>query len=329
MAGGIAAPPEIPRSAATTATTQSSRITGNTRAGMAGSSFDGRSITVRAKIVGTFMEILHPIPLLPVAADGMGADAGTAGVRRETAGQRLRSASADPTADGALNPPLRLAFGDALPLVELALPAGQAQLHLRATPPEVQAQWDERVAFLGRAAAQPVDLASMEEELAAALRIVVEDAAGVIRRDVHVVEPDLAVLDAGERFLDAGPPGAQRLDLRPGEHETGFDCLVDRVLVPRAPVVGDQPFFVSHGSLDDTADADEEQPHHSRGDLPDPRAGLGESAGQCPQPHEQEDDPPAGLEERAEAEGTDAAEVRDVVADDDDGAHPRCEPADH
>src|SRR4029077_4650962 len=96
----------------------------------------------------------------------------------------------------------RLAIGlaplDRLALVELLLAFGERHGHLDAAVLEIQTGGDERHAALDRLPDQLPDFLAMEEELAAAQRLVVRVAAVAVGADVDVVEKDLAVLDARE-----------------------------------------------------------------------------------------------------------------------------------
>ena len=66
------------------------------------------------------------------------------------------------------------------------------------------------------------------------------------RRDVGADEPRLALLDASVGVGDVGLAGADRLDLRAGQHEPGLERVVDRELVAGFSVEGDGR-IVAHG----------------------------------------------------------------------------------
>ncbi len=53
----------------------------------------------------------------------------------------------------------------------------------------------------------------------------------LIRADVHVVDENLAALDAAERLLEVRLAGAKRLDLGAGQHKTGLEGLVYEIIV--------------------------------------------------------------------------------------------------
>jgi hypothetical protein len=59
------------------------------------------------------------------------------------------------------------------------------------------------------------------------------------RRDVGANQPRLVALDARVGVGDVDLAGADRLDLRAGQDETGLDRLLDRELVSRLPVQRD------------------------------------------------------------------------------------------
>ena len=71
----------------------------------------------------------------------------------------------------------------------------------------------------------------MEEQLALAHRV--ELGAGVrVGRDVHPVQPHLAVLDARVRLLEVAATVAQRLHLGAREHDPALPRLEHEVVVP-------------------------------------------------------------------------------------------------
>src|SRR5262249_37954674 len=101
--------------------------------------------------------------------------------------------------------PLRLAAGVPLgedpPLVVVALAPGQPDLDLGPAVLEVDAQRDEREALLLGAPVELVDLLVVQQQLAPADGVELTPAERV-RRDVHPVQPDLALLDPRVRVLE-------------------------------------------------------------------------------------------------------------------------------
>ena len=61
----------------------------------------------------------------------------------------------------------------------------------------------------------------------------------LVRRDVHLLEPELAALAARVRLGDRRPALPQRLDLRTGQDDARLEALLDVIVVTRAAVAGD------------------------------------------------------------------------------------------
>ena len=76
----------------------------------------------------------------------------------------------------------------------------------------------------------------MEQELPVAIGVVVLGRSLLVGRDVGADEPELAVANVREGALDLGAALAERLHLRPGQDQAGFDALEQVVLVARLPV---------------------------------------------------------------------------------------------
>src|SRR3978361_1244065 len=102
-------------------------------------------------------------------------------------------AALDVTAEGALHLPLGVPLGEGLPLVVGLLALGQRQGRLDLAVLEVQVQRDERETALLGLADQLLDLGPVHEDLALAARGVVGPGALGVLRDVHVLQPDLAL----------------------------------------------------------------------------------------------------------------------------------------
>src|SRR5919202_1090570 len=120
---------------------------------------------------------------------------------------------------------------DRLALVEAVLAARERDLDLRAGAGEVDPRRHEREAALVDAPDQPLDLALVGEQLARALGLVVLPARRPIRRDVDVVQPQLAVADARVAVLELGLARAQRLHLGALEHDAGLELVEELVAV--------------------------------------------------------------------------------------------------
>src|SRR4029453_8275990 len=96
-----------------------------------------------------------------------------------------------PLLDSCARLALGLAALDGLPLVVRLFAFRQADGHLDAAVLEIHPDRHERHAPLDGLANQLPDLLAVQEQLAAALRIVIAVAAVAVRVDVHVVDPDL------------------------------------------------------------------------------------------------------------------------------------------
>src|SRR3954452_10623292 len=154
----------------------------------------------------------------------------------------------------------RIALGHVVPLVVGVLALRQRQRGLDLAVLEVQVERDEREPTLLGLADQLVDLAAVHEHLALAARRVVGPGALHVLGDVPVLQPDLAVVDAGEPVDERRATGTKALHLGAGEHEAHLVRVEDRVVVPRLLVLGDQlsPGLTRHDPIirrppDDTA----------------------------------------------------------------------------
>src|SRR3712207_8586629 len=93
---------------------------------------------------------------------------------------------------------VRVAAGQVLALVVVALAPGQGELALDLALGEVQRERHQRQAALAGLADQPLDLLAVQQELAGAARLVVGPAAVRVLGDVQAAQPHLAVVDRGE-----------------------------------------------------------------------------------------------------------------------------------
>ncbi|MPN18530.1 hypothetical protein SDC9_165890 [bioreactor metagenome] len=103
---------------------------------------------------------------------------------------------------------LHVAGGDGLPLVPLALAGRHRDLHLREAIAEVDRQRHQGAAGVGDLAFQFVYLGSVEQQLAVALGCMVVERAELVLGNVRVTQPDLAVVDRGERVRQGRSSGA-------------------------------------------------------------------------------------------------------------------------
>jgi hypothetical protein len=79
----------------------------------------------------------------------------------------------------------------------------------------------------------------MQEQLAGTVRIVGTDSVGeLVRRDVHTVEPHLAVDHAGVRIRDLQVPEPEHLHLAAVQHDARLDRVENGVVVPGLAIRG-------------------------------------------------------------------------------------------
>ena len=128
------------------------------------------------------------------------------------------------------------AFGvplrDRLPLVVRAATTSEPELYLCQPVVKVQPERDHRRSrALPQLPVQPVKLPAVEQELARARRIVAFTRRRVMG-DMHIVQPQLAVVKTGLTLGDARLALAERLDLGADEHDAGVERLQQLVVVP-------------------------------------------------------------------------------------------------
>src|SRR6188474_2639610 len=145
---------------------------------------------------------------------------------------------ASPVSDGARHFAVGLATLDRLALVVGLLPLGEPQRDLRFSLEEVELQRHDGPAFALEGPDEPLDLASVEEELPGPHGLMVPAVSLFVGCDVHPLEPELPLLDLGPGLLDGRLPGPKRLDLRSPQHQTRLDRLEDEVVVGRLRVTG-------------------------------------------------------------------------------------------
>src|SRR6185295_9584110 len=148
----------------------------------------------------------------------------------------------------------RLAIGLALlhrlALVVLLLAPGEADGHLDAAVLEVDAQRHERHPALDRLADQLANLALVQQQLAAAQRLVVGVAAVAVGADVDVVEEHLAVLDPRVAVAQVDAAFADRLHLGAEQHQPRLEGLEQVIVVEGLAVFRDAGLrFLALGSL--------------------------------------------------------------------------------
>src|SRR5438045_3641457 len=110
------------------------------------------------------------------------------------------------------------------------LPGAEPELGLRPSLQPVEPEGHERQPALLDAAAQPLDLAPVEEQLPVPLRVVAELARRRVRADVGADEEQLVTEETRIGVLQVRAPVAQRLHLAAGEDEPRLVALADLVV---------------------------------------------------------------------------------------------------
>jgi len=122
-------------------------------------------------------------------------------------------------------------------LVVLSFASGQTEFDFGPSVLEVYLQRDQRQAALFDASDEPPNLCAAEQEFAGTFGVVVVPAARVVRADVHVVQPDLALLHLGEAVLYVRASLTEGLHLRSLKDKAGLHGLQDAVIMSGASVL--------------------------------------------------------------------------------------------
>src|SRR5262245_8563080 len=104
---------------------------------------------------------------------------------------------------------------------------------------EVHAERDQGQPFLVDRPRDLVDLAPMEQQLPRTEREVATLVALLVGRDVHPLEPQLAVAHAGVAVRERRSPAAQRLHFVTREPDAAFEAVEQFVVVTRAAIARD------------------------------------------------------------------------------------------
>jgi len=126
---------------------------------------------------------------------------------------------------------LGVALRDGRSFVVAVLAAGEGELDLDVPALVIHAQRDQGVARLLGSLRELRDLAGVGQKLPRSNWIVVEAVAGVVWRDVRVVEPKLAALDSRVRLAEVDFSLANGLDLGPRKGDAHLERFKDGVFV--------------------------------------------------------------------------------------------------
>jgi len=127
-------------------------------------------------------------------------------------------------------------FPDGVALVVLLFAAGDADLDLDAAVFEVHRERDEGGALDRGGLLELFDFAAVGEEAAFAQGVVVELGGGGVGVDVGAVEDELAVLDAGEGFLELAFSVAEAFDFAAEQRDAALELGLDVVFMEGAAV---------------------------------------------------------------------------------------------
>src|SRR3954451_19215222 len=141
----------------------------------------------------------------------------------------------------------RLPLRQCMPLVPGLLATSQRDLHLGPAVLEVEGERHDREPALLDSPLNPVDLRTVQQQLAFAAGGDVSPRRLGVLRDVHLVQPDLTVLYVGEPVDEGGAAGPQRLDLGADEDDAGLPAVFEVVVATCPPVARDHELRLRTG----------------------------------------------------------------------------------
>jgi hypothetical protein len=135
------------------------------------------------------------------------------------------------TAGAARSFAARVAFGvplfDGVAFIEFSFAFGEGEFDFGLAAFPIELEGDEGETFGQGAAEKAFDFAAVEQELAGAPGVVLGLVGLFVGADVHVVEKDFAVADAGKGFVEVALAEAEAFDLGADEGESGLDGIFD------------------------------------------------------------------------------------------------------
>jgi hypothetical protein len=114
-----------------------------------------------------------------------------------------------------------------LAFIILLLSPAQGQLHLDPAVLEIETQRNQGETPLLNLPDQPADLRPVQEELPAALRVMVEPVGRRVGADVTIAEEDLPALHGPIAIPQVRPPLTERLDFSSCEGDARLKDLLD------------------------------------------------------------------------------------------------------
>ena len=119
------------------------------------------------------------------------------------------------------------------------LAAGKTDFELRDLILEINPQRYERQPAFDRPSMEFLQLLSVHQQLAFAHRFVIMNITVLIRRNVHVMHPQLAVFQRGVSIHELHFVGAKRFDLGSNQHNADLERIENFVLMARFAVLRD------------------------------------------------------------------------------------------
>lgn len=96
------------------------------------------------------------------------------------------------------------------------------------------------ITFLGNLSQKLRNLAFMQQKLSCTKRVFVENVAFLIRRYMHMLNINLSMICMNKRFLNAALAHAERLYLCTVQNDTRLILILDKIIMIRFLVIGDQ-----------------------------------------------------------------------------------------
>src|SRR5690606_33137807 len=144
-----------------------------------------------------------------------------------------------------------VSHADVCSLVDCPLAPTNPHLDLGLAVLEVDAHGDEGETLFGQGSSDPIDFAPMEEELAAALRVVATFPGIGVGSDVSIDQPHLPIPDVPEAVLQVSLSGAETLHLGTVQNQPSLE-VVDDLVVVAGTAVGSYDLDVAHRAAQPT-----------------------------------------------------------------------------
>ena len=134
--------------------------------------------------------------------------------------------------------PIALGVRGALVMVFLTLGDPDLELH-NAPMVEIHHQRNKRHTLAVGRAPEVGKLLTADQKFTAAAFFVLELSCLFVGRNIAVHEPEFAVFHSRVAFGNIRAPLAELLHFRSLKHDPAFEIILDRVIIARAPILGD------------------------------------------------------------------------------------------